>query len=393
MSQGVVGKRGRRRAVWLSLHRWLGLGLGLWFIILGLTGSVLVFYRGLDELIDPRLAARPGAQTLPAMEAVYQALLQAHPQRGPGWRIELPLATGETITARYLKPVETAGQGFAPLLATVDPVSLQVVANRFWGRHLGTWLYDLHYSLLLGEAGLVWVGVSGLLLLVALGSGLWLWWPPRHAWRRALHFKRGASAPRRVYDLHKLAGLAAVPLLGVLALTGAVLALPQWAKPVVAAWSPLTPMPKLVLPAALPQSAHADAVGAVGRLPLDAALQRAEQVFAGAVVRWVDMPASPGAPYRLRLRQPGEPGDRFPDTWLWLDSRSGQVLARHDPARFTAGDSLLRWMHPLHSGQAFAWAGRVVVCLCGLLPLLLGVTGWLRWRGKQRARADYRQGP
>lgn len=134
-----------------------------------------------------------GVRALPALEPVYQALLQAHPQRGPAWRIELPQAPGETITARFLKPVETAGQGFGPLLATVDPVSLQVVANRLWGQHLGTWLYDLHYSLLPGEAGMQWVGGSGLLLLVCLcgllplllGLTGWLRWRGKRRARAA----------------------------------------------------------------------------------------------------------------------------------------------------------------------------------------------------------------
>jgi uncharacterized iron-regulated membrane protein len=32
-------------------------------------------------------------------------------------------------------------------------------------------------------------------------------------------------------------------------------------------------------------------------------------------------------------------------------------------------------------------AGRLLVCLSGGLPLLMGLTGWLRWRDKRRAVA------
>jgi uncharacterized iron-regulated membrane protein len=198
-----------------------------------------------------------------------------------------------------------------------------------------------------------------------------------------LHFKRASSGPRRVYDLHKLGGLASVPLLGVLAVTGAALALPELVKPAIAAFSPLTPMPVVRQPA-MPMVADG-AVMPQG-IDVDAAVAIAERAFAGGRARWVDTPALPGAPYRVRLRQPGEPGDRFPDTLVWIDSRSGQMLARRDPARFSPGDRVWRWMHPLHSGEAFGLAGRLLVCACGALPLLLAITGALRWWHKRRAQ-------
>ncbi|MEK8049234.1 PepSY-associated TM helix domain-containing protein [Ideonella sp. DXS22W] len=374
----------RARRLWLAVHRWLGLVLGLWFVLLGLTGSALVFYRGLDEWADPRLAARPGVAASPPLEAVYQALRTAHPQRGMSWRIELPREPGEPITARHLAPVESRGQRFAPLLSSVDPLTRQVVADRFWGQTPGTWLYDLHYTLLLGEAGHQAVGWAGVALAASLVSGLWLWWPAAGGgagrWRRAWQFKRQAAAPRRVYDLHKLAGLYGGLLLLVLALTGAALALPDLARPLIARFSPLTPMPQLRMPVA------AEASRLTGPMDVDAAVARAEQAWPDARARWVDTPAAPGAPYRVRLRQPGEPGDRFPDTLVWIDSRSGQVLARRDPAGFSAGDCVWRWMHPLHSGEAFGLPGRLLVCACGVLPLLLAVTGGLRWWHKRRAR-------
>lgn len=80
------------------------------------------------------------------------------------------------------------------------------------------------------------------------------------------------------------------------------------------------------------------------------------------------------------------PGDRFPDTLVWIDSTRGEIVARRDPRHFSAGDTVWQWMHPLHSGEGFGPVGRLLVCLCGVLPVLLAVTGLWRWLDKRRAR-------
>lgn len=371
----MTSRRQALRARWLWLHRWLGLGLGVWFMLLGITGSALVFYPALEPLFDARITPRAAASSV-SIEAVAHALSQAHPQRSAGWRIELPAPGQALVTARYLKPVETAGQYFAPLLATVDGRTGEVLANRFWGQTVMTWLYDLHYTLLLGEPGHKAVAVAGLLLMASTLSGLWLWWPRPGHWRTALHFKRDASAPRRVYDLHKWSGLIAVPFLLVLGLTGAVLGWPAVADPVIAWFSAPTavPAPVSLSDARLP------------RLPVDTVLQRLHTQWPQAQVRWIDVPgAAPEAAYRARVRHPGDPGDRFPSSVVWLDARTAEILAVRHPDHFSGGDVFKQWMHPLHSGEAFGLAGRVVVCASGVLPLMLAVTGWLRWRHKQRA--------
>ncbi|MBB1161808.1 PepSY-associated TM helix domain-containing protein [Aquariibacter albus] len=365
----------RARRLWLRLHRWLGLGLALWFVLVGLTGSVLAFYPELDALLDTRLARREGAPPM-TLEQAYAALQAAHPQRGPGWRLEIPQAPGEPLTARYLRPAETRGQGFAPLLATVDPATRQVVLNRFWGQHLTTWVYDLHYSLLLGKHGVTAVGIGGGLMMVSLLSGLWLWWPRGGGWRAAWRLKlRGAAPARRHHDLHKLGGWLALPLLGMLAFSGLLLALPHWTQPVIAAFSPLTPLPSV--PQGFPEPR---------RLSVDQAVAVAEAAWPGARARWVDPPAEAGSPWRVRLRQPDEPGVRFPATLVWIDDASGEIVAARDPRAFTAGDVFWQWMHPLHMGEAFGLPGRAGVAAAGLLPLLLAWTGWRRWRDKRRAR-------
>ena len=54
--------------------------------------------------------------------------------------------------------------------------------------------------------------------------------------------------------------------------------------------------------------------------------------------------------------------------------------------RRTAGDTFLAWQWPLHSGEAFGWAGRLLVCAAGLPPLVLSVTGYTVWQARRRAR-------
>jgi len=61
-----------------------------------------------------------------------------------------------------------------------------------------------------------------------------------------------------------------------------------------------------------------------------------------------------------------------------------------DRADFSAGERFLEWQYPLHCGEAFGNVGRALVMILGIVPLILYVTGFLRWRQKRRLR---RQSP
>ena len=365
----------RRRGAWLRLHRWLGLALGPVFVLLGISGSLLVFYTAIDAAITPALAVPGPAPQVHSWQAVLDALQAAHPQRDRGWRIELPPGGRGIVTARYLQPDETAGDFFAPLLVSVHPQTGELLAQRFWGRFAATWVYDLHFSLLAGEPGVQTVGVLGLLFTLALLAGALLWWPRPGHWRSALRLRLGGPPQRRHYDWHKALGLGGGAVLLVLALTGVVLALPAWLEPVFHRLGGHAPTPKVV----------AQRLPGQPLLTLDAALARVQQHLPGAVPRWVDTPAAGSAVLRVRLWLPGDPSRRFPHSLLWLHAQTGAVLAVRDARQLPAGDAVLAWVHPLHNGEAFGLPGRVLVCITGLVPLGLALTGWLRWRDRRRA--------
>lgn len=365
------------RRVWLTLHLYLGLGLGALFALLGLTGSVLVFYLDVDAALNPRIRVAAPVPAAPAPEAVLRRLQALHPERHGPWRIEMPLAADAPLMARYSNPVETAGRGFAPLMLTLDPATLEATSQRFWGDYAVSWLYDLHYTLLLRQPGTTAVGIAGLAMLVSLLTGLWLWWPSRARLAAALRPVLRSGALRKTYDLHVLGGIYGLLVLAALAFTGSALALSEQTRWLVGGLSPLR--------APLRPGAGLLADGAAA-ISLDEAARVARGRFPDAELRWVESPGAAGGPIVLRLWQPGEPGRRFPRTQVWVHPASGEILAVRNPRDNSGGDTFMAWLHPLHNGEALGLAGRWLACIAGLLPAMLLVTGWLRWRHKRRAR-------
>lgn len=367
----------RARRWWLNLHLCLGLALGGVFALLGVTGSVLAFYPEIDRALNPGLRPSTSLTHTVSVEAVVNQLRRLYPERDGGWRIELPLDDSTPITARYAQSSEREGRSFSPLMLTLDPVTLERTSHRVWGDYLATWIYDLHYTLLFDKPGKVVVGTVGLVMLISLLSGLWLWWPSRSRWWSALRPVIREGSVRRIYDLHVLAGTYGVVLLIILALTGAGLALPDQTRRLLDTMLGLKPMPEI---AAYP------VVDKAMPIDLDRAVAVARERFPEAELRWVDVPAIGEGPLGIRLYQSGEAGRRFPKTRLWLDPYSEEIIAVHNPAQNTAGNTVLDWLHPLHNGEAFGLVGRWMTFFSGFVPLLLFVTGYIRWRQKRQAK-------
>lgn len=262
-------------------------------------------------------------------------------------------------------------------MLTVDPVTLEVTSSRLWGDYAMTWIYDLHYSLLLEKPGKIAIGIIGLISLISFISGIWLWWPGWAGLKHALKPQLRSGKARLNYDLHVLSGSYGLVFLLILSLTGAALALPDETAMLVKPFSDLTSSPKI----ALNHSENAP------RITADQAVEIARQQFPEAELRWVETPGlNNQKAWRIAMYQEGEPSRRFPRTQVWIDPINGEVLAKRDTKQDTGGDVLMHWLHPLHNGEVFGITGRILVFIAGFLPLILFVTGLVRWLQKRRAR-------
>lgn len=375
----------RRRKLWLKVHLWLGLGLGLILALIGLTGSVLVFWQEIDAALNPALfrASSPIAAKRKPLDEIFSAARQHAP---PGWEsgsTQAPEDGGNYVFNFYYatsSPPPESAQSFS---VAVDPTSGHVAGTRVfyhaWNplRHCFVgFFFKLHYALFLGQTGATLVGIIAVLLIVSALTGLILWWPLDGKWKRVLTIKPRASAVRFNHDLHQTAGFYSVLVLLALLVSGLYFNLGEEFRWLVERFSPLTPEP-----AATPLPAE-------NRIPtpLDKALAEARQRYPSGKVQYYAFSNRLNSPWEVCSIDVPELRKYVLDTrCLLIDTVSGKVLQVKDAAHGSAGDVFMQWQWPLHSGRAFGWTGRMLVFITGLVCPVLFVTGLIRWLQKRRA--------
>lgn len=354
-----------------ALHLWVGLVLGLHFALLGLTGSLLVFHNEVDALLNPQILRVTPSEQRASADAILSAVKQAHPGAKID-RVVMPSDSLEVCEVRFKSGTER-------FKASVDPYSAKYLGERgVRGYFMGLVLY-LHMELLLGERGEMLNGYSSLLFALLLLSGLWLWFPAQRGFLRALPSRlkttRGVTFKRRVHDLHNVFGFYSLPLLLLIVLTGSAFVFHEAVEKAVFALTRTTKIPEREFTLSKGQPMPAQSL-------LDAAQKAVPE---GRLDRFY--PDDEEFSARFVVPNVGR-GDVFVN--VSLDAATGEILNVEDARQASRGQRILNWVTPLHFGN---WGGRgvqIIYALCGLMPLLLFLTGTWKWNEKRRGRARNR---
>lgn len=384
--------RGKARQLWLQVHLYVGLTLGVILAVVGLTGSLMVFWQPIDAWLAPDLLASETpcqAEAYEPVDAWVAAARTRIPPSGYLGRLFFPNPERALVSLEYQIPTPGAVWDdryhlfVAPCTGTVTGPRLWDTQRRPWAGPFMAVVARLHTSLFLNRPGLLpdlllgnhLLSFGSVLLMVSVLVGLYLWWPRNGRWRAAFAFERHASPERRNYDLHKTFGILSAVLLLMSLFTGIHMYSPWtgWIDRTVNLFSPVTTL-DAVAPVSLP-------VPGTSPISPGQALAVAEEAVPGGTPKTLSFPVDERDVYTVTIGTDG-----VWDSAVSIDQYSGKIVAVSSPENASAGEMFLRWLFPLHTGHAFGLPGRIAILVLGLIPTVLYITGFIRWRQKRRAR-------
>jgi uncharacterized iron-regulated membrane protein len=349
-----LGRDWHVRRLILTLHLSVALIGGAFFLVLGLTGSLMAFEPELDRLFHAHLSyVRPSGIPLSLAEIGDSVSRQFR---------------GEPIVA-YLssESPDLSWQVILPSgIVCVNQYTGEVLGTRTRGQTVLGLAHDVHVRLATGDVGRTVMKWSGLGMLVSLASGLYLWWPAKRVRIRA-----GWRTAGFWFDLHNSVGvLTLVPLL-VMALTGTVTGFEEQA----GAW-----VSKLTRPSQVggrPSVARPQPAPGSPMITADQAVSIARGEMPGAIPYRVQMPQYGGA-YRVSL---DDPRDRVAGglNQVAIDQFSGQVIFSRRSSDLSASDRILATNEAVHTGSVLGMPGKFVVWLISVIVPVQVISGLLVW--------------
>jgi len=339
------------------LHRWSGGLIGLLLVVLGLSGTILLW--------EGSWVSVPGAHD-PLAENVQLIGQVAQREMASG-------ATRITFASDEIGLHLVNRDGGAGVYVSQRGDTVATWASQ-WQRP-EIWIFDLHHHLFYGETGETITGIAGIFGLLFVISGVFLWLRSRSPWRPRLLPKKLQPGP--VVSYHRDMGILITPLLLLTFVTGVGMVFKPAAGAVLSPWGQLEARAK-----------PPEVEPAKGPSPVAAMLAEAKAQFPDATLRRINAPRKPGEPWQVTMRQPFE-WSLNGRTRLMFDG-AGKLVKVTDPAGGSQAASIYEKFLPLHGARVGGIAWKLVMTLSGLgLTILGGLATWSFWfrRAKKRRPA------
>lgn len=352
------------------------------FLLICLTGSLLVFKKEIDGLLLPEVAALTATEQprLPLRELQQRVNEQLPDYEIGSWELFPP---GHDEADRVFV-IKNGTDTWYKVHLNPTTGTLQSEPTEP-GHYLTDWLLELHYTLLLNDLktlefnfatehfGLLLTLVLGLFLLFMGISGLIMY---RRFWARFFTLRWNQRLLAVFSDLHKMAGTFASPVLLVLGVTGVyyngLIFYEEWTEHGGGQAHHI-----------MTERLYSDSVD------IDALFADSQQRIEGFTPTYVLFPFEPELPFTVFGRAPtANPLLSNYGSVSNYDAQSGEYLSTYNLNEQGVGTKTLDAFRRLHFGS---WGGlpvKVLYSFVGVLPLLLAVTGTYIWwqRRKKRTR-------
>jgi len=389
------------RNIFHTLHLTLGLVSGLVVFIVASTGATQAFEEEIRSLVQREFLLVPRSPE----NAVFvkpSAIMRTMREQFPHERVE-------QIRFRYaaypVQPDRTSPEAPTFLVLTesdhtysVHPYTEQILGVRDMKRDVLSVALELHTNLLLGRfgerLGVHWHEVGEEIIkwnvavfTVLLLTGIVLWLPANMRLLRQLptllknsfRVKWRASAIKRNYDLHRVAGFYALWVMLLVAYTAV-----YWMFDIVQDSS--------YAAFGVPKTFAIKPKSKVISSPQGVPEHTPQNLYDQALTHTLSF----GEPYFVSMQFPNKPTDalrlvvRYPYRFLrkqsvfYFDRYSGTLLKSDLHENYTTPDTMRVVNHDLHTGKILGLPGKILWFLSALFVASLPITGTLLWWYKNK---------
>ncbi len=353
--------------LWSIVHTWTSLICTVFMLLLCLTGLPLIFHHEIDELLGYSHEVVPpaGAKKLP-VDVIAAAALKNQPGKVLqyiAWERDEP----DKVVA-YTNAAPDAPPNDAVLTAfnayTAEPMGLV-------GGGPMLIVLRLHVDMFAGLPGKLFLGAMGLLLVVAVISGVVLYWP----FTRRLKFgtvRRTSTRRVKWFDLHNLLGVTTVVWVLIVGGTGVI---NTWAELMLDRWK-TTELAAMTAPYAgkeLPRTLGS----------LDLLVANAAQAAPGMSVAFIAFPGTPFSSshhYAAFMRGDTALTSRLLRPILF-DGETSRVTDTHDLPFYLKA---LFVSQPLHFGDYGGMPLKIIWAVLDVLAIVVLGSGLYLWIARLR---------
>lgn len=349
------------------LHLWLGLITGIIVFIVAVTGCIYVFHDEIkDAVYDYRFVEVQDKQYLEPSE--IKKIVQ---QNFPGTTDDF------VIYPRKDRPVAVYGVfEKTPYYFYLNPYSGEFLYAQDFTKDFFEIIKALHmYLLLPTEIGKQVVGISTLIFIIMMLTGIVLWWPKKiKNLKKNLKIKWNARWRRVNYDLHNVSGFYLHILAIIVAITGLYFSY-EWVSDSIYFVGNLGKD--------VPTDHHIEDIERKPRIsedPIDIAFYETlklepndEMVFV-----WTEGPDHPvvtGA-YPVSLNFDHQSN-------YYFHPQTGELLQSQPYQSKSTGMKLQEMSYGIHTGQYFGMTGKIIAFILSLFVASLPVTGFIIWWGRK----------
>lgn len=355
------------KAIFRTLHLWLGLATGLIVFIVAITGCIFVFHDEIKDLTYDWRKLTPENKSFVSPSKLFNKAEQLY----PGTQSDLVVYHGKERPALVYKLIDGVPHNIYFNPYSGEFIHLERIETEFFKV-----IESLHMYLLLPEAfGRQIVGISTLIFLFMLISGLVLWYPKN--WKKGIkNFKIKWNARwRRInYDWHKTTGLYICALAFIIALTGLSFSY-EWMHSAFYTVGNLGEKPSSDTYVSNFKS------DTITDMALDQAFKQTHTILPKSGMLFImkqakDLPIISGAyPNSLEFHHQSN---------LYFHPETGVLLAQHLYTDKSSGLQLQEMNYGLHTGQYFGTVGKIIAFIVSLFVAGLPVSGFIIWWGRTK---------